>query len=61
MRTSWNMAFNGSKNFSENDVIRLVFEDAGANFGADINAFTSYEETVYQLKICQITSNCSLP
>ncbi|MEO9497246.1 MAG: insulinase family protein [Vibrio splendidus] len=44
------MAFNGSKNFSENDVIRL-FEDAGASFGADINAYTSYEETVYQLDL----------
>ncbi|MFZ3406349.1 M16 family metallopeptidase [Vibrio chagasii] len=44
------MAFNGSKNFSQNDVIRL-FEDAGASFGADINAYTSYEETVYQLDL----------
>ena len=44
------MAFNGSKNFSENDVIRL-FEDAGASFGADINAYTSYQETVYQLDL----------
>ncbi len=34
----------------ENDVIRL-FEDAGASFGADINAYTSYEETVYQLDL----------
>lgn len=44
------MAFNGSKNFSQNDVIRL-FEDAGSSFGADINAYTSYEETVYQLDL----------
>ncbi|SBS60320.1 insulinase family protein [Vibrio atlanticus] len=44
------MAFNGSKNFSQNDVIAL-FEDAGASFGADINAYTSYEETVYQLDL----------
>ncbi|MFA0309846.1 peptidase M16 [Vibrio splendidus] len=44
------MAFNGSKNFSQNDVIRL-FEDAGASFGADINAYTSYQETVYQLDL----------
>ncbi|MEL0607395.1 M16 family metallopeptidase [Vibrio echinoideorum] len=44
------MAFNGSKNFSQNDLIRL-FEDAGASFGADINAYTSYEETVYQLDL----------
>ncbi|MCZ4308475.1 insulinase family protein [Vibrio sp. 10N.286.46.A8] len=44
------MAFNGSKNFSQNDVIRL-FEDAGASFGDDINAYTSYEETVYELDL----------
>ncbi|MEZ8336924.1 M16 family metallopeptidase [Vibrio cyclitrophicus] len=44
------MAFNGSKNFSQNDVIRL-FEDAGASFGADINAYTSYQETVYELDL----------
>ncbi|MGF1752690.1 insulinase family protein [Vibrio makurazakiensis] len=44
------MAFNGSKHFSQNDVIRL-FEDAGSSFGADLNAYTSYEETVYQLDL----------
>ncbi|WP_434568253.1 insulinase family protein [Vibrio chagasii] len=44
------MAFNGSKNFSQNDVIRL-FEDAGSSFGADLNAYTSYEETVYELDL----------
>ncbi|WP_394246560.1 M16 family metallopeptidase [Vibrio profundi] len=44
------MAFNGSKNFSQNDVIRL-FEDAGVSFGADLNAYTSYQETVYKLDL----------
>lgn len=44
------MAFNGSKNFSQNDVIKL-FEKGGASFGADINAYTSYEETVYKLDL----------
>lgn len=44
------MAFNGSKNFSHNDVIKL-FEQGGASFGADINAYTSYEETVYKLDL----------
>ena len=44
------MAFNGSKNFSQNDVIRL-FEDAGSSFGADLNAYTSYEETEYELDL----------
>ena len=44
------MAFNGSKNFSQNDVISL-FEHAGASFGADLNAYTSYQQTVYQLDL----------
>ncbi len=44
------MAFNGSKNFSQNEVISL-FEKAGASFGADLNAYTSYQETVYQLDL----------
>ncbi|UTT86511.1 insulinase family protein [Vibrio pelagius] len=44
------MAFNGSENFSQNDVISL-FEDAGVSFGADLNAYTSYQETVYQLDL----------
>jgi len=44
------MAFNGSKNFSHNDVIDL-FQQAGASFGADINAYTSYQETVYKLDL----------
>ncbi|NOH95947.1 M16 family metallopeptidase [Vibrio sp. 99-70-13A1] len=44
------MAFNGSENFSENDVVRL-FEQAGASFGADLNAYTSYQETLYKLDL----------
>ncbi|MDF2154858.1 insulinase family protein [Vibrio sp. CAU 1672] len=44
------MAFNGSKNFSQNEVISL-FEDTGSSFGADLNAYTSYQETVYQLDL----------
>ena len=44
------MAFNGSKNFSQNDVISL-FEHAGASFGADLNAYTAYQQTVYQLDL----------
>ncbi|MDD9175062.1 insulinase family protein [Aliivibrio finisterrensis] len=44
------MAFNGSEHFSQNDVISL-FENAGLRFGADINAYTSYEETVYKLDL----------
>ncbi|WP_260260339.1 M16 family metallopeptidase [Vibrio intestinalis] len=44
------MAFNGSKHFSSNDVIKM-FEKSGASFGADLNAYTSYHETVYQIDL----------
>lgn len=44
------MAFNGSKNFSTNDIVKL-FEKTGLTFGADMNAYTSYYETVYELDL----------
>ncbi|WP_070965993.1 M16 family metallopeptidase [Vibrio sonorensis] len=44
------MAFNGSKHFTSNDVLKL-FEQNGSSFGADINAYTSYKETVYKLEV----------
>lgn len=44
------MAFNGSKHFTSNDVVNM-FEKAGLTFGADINAYTSYYETVYKLDL----------
>ena len=42
------MAFNGSKNVKEGDMIPML-EKAGVAFGADSNAYTSFDETVYQL------------
>ena len=42
------MLFNGTEEFPENELI-AVLRSFGAGFGADINAFTSYDETVYQL------------
>lgn len=42
------MLFNGTEQFPENDLI-AVLRSFGAAFGADINAFTSFDETVYQL------------
>lgn len=44
------MAFNGTKNFPANQLIDVV-EKAGMSFGADLNAYTSFDETVYQLTI----------
>ncbi|MCC2522261.1 M16 family metallopeptidase [Vibrio coralliilyticus] len=43
------MAFNGSENFTPNEVIELM-EKTGAS-GHDVNAYTSYEETVYTLSL----------
>ena len=44
------MAFNGTKNFPKNELINFL-ETKGAKFGADINAHTSYNETVYKLQV----------
>ena len=44
------MAFNGSTHFSGNEAIKL-FEQSGGSFGADINAFTTYQQTGYKLDL----------
>lgn len=44
------MAFNGTKNFPKNELINYL-QTNGVRFGADLNAYTSFDETVYQLPI----------
>ena len=44
------MAFNGSENFEPQELVNY-FESIGMNFGADVNAYTSFEETVYMLEV----------
>jgi zinc protease len=44
------MAFNGSKAVPEGDMVRIL-ERLGLAFGADTNASTSLEETVYRLDL----------
>ena len=44
------MAFNGTKNFKKNDIISYL-RDIGVGFGNDLNAYTSFDETVYILPI----------
>ena len=44
------MAFNGSKNFKKNDLVSYL-QSIGVEFGADLNAETSFNETVYILPI----------
>ena len=43
------MAFNGSRHFEKNELINYL-EKTGTRFGADLNAYTSFEETVYLLQ-----------
>jgi zinc protease len=44
------MAFNGTKHFPKNEIVSFL-ESIGMRFGADVNAFTSFDETVYILTI----------
>jgi zinc protease len=44
------MSFNGTKHFPHNDLVDYL-QKAGVRFGADLNAYTSFDETVYQLPI----------
>ncbi len=44
------MAFNGTKRFKKNDIISFL-QDIGVGFGSDLNAYTSFDETVYILPI----------
>jgi zinc protease len=43
-------AFNGTKHFAKNDLVKYL-ESIGVRFGADLNAYTSFDETVYILPI----------
>lgn len=42
------MAFNGTKNFPKKQLINYLQEN-GVKFGADLNAYTSFDETVYNI------------
>ena len=42
------MAFNGSKHFKGNDLLRWC-ESIGVKFGTDLNAYTSIDQTVYNI------------
>lgn len=44
------MAFNGSKNFPPGSVVPF-FQSLGMTFGRDQNAFTSFEQTTFQLSL----------
>ena len=44
------MAFNGTKSFPKNEIINLL-EKEGIRLGPDVNAGTSFDQTVYMLQI----------
>ncbi|OEK06881.1 M16 family metallopeptidase [Roseivirga misakiensis] len=44
------MLFNGTKNFQKNELIDFL-QKMGLEFGGDLNAYTSFDETVYFLPI----------
>lgn len=44
------MAFNGTSHFPKNEIVSFI-ESLGMRFGADVNAFTSFDETVYILTV----------
>ena len=44
------MAFNGSENVPEGELVKIL-QRAGLAFGADVNASTSFENTIYKLDL----------
>jgi zinc protease len=50
------MAFNGTKTFPKQELVKFL-ESTGVRFGADLNAYTNQDETVYTLTIPANTPN----
>ncbi len=50
------MAFNGSTNVPEGDMVKIL-ERKGLSFGADTNASTGFDQTVYQLDLPKTTDD----
>ena len=44
------MSFNGTQHFMKNELVNFL-EKSGVNFGADLNASTSFDETIYELQV----------
>jgi zinc protease len=44
------MAFNGTQHFEKMAIVNYL-ESIGMQFGADVNAYTSFDETVYELQV----------
>src|SRR5690554_358562 len=50
------MAFNGTKNFPGKDMLNYL-QDNGIKFGTNINAYTSFDETVYYMNNIPTTNS----
>ncbi len=44
------MCFNGTENFKKSELVDFL-ESIGTKFGPDLNAYTSFDETVYMLQV----------
>lgn len=44
------MSFNGTRHFPKNELVNYL-QKSGVRFGADLNAYTGFDETVYQLPL----------
>lgn len=44
------MAFNGTRDFPKNELVNYL-QKSGVKFGADLNAYTSFDQTVYELPL----------
>ena len=44
------MAFNGTRDYPKNDLVNYL-QKSGIKFGADLNAYTTFDETVYELPV----------
>src|ERR1700710_937626 len=44
------MSFNGTKHFPKNELVDYL-QKSGVRFGADLNAYTGFDQTVYQLPL----------
>ena len=50
------MAFNGSTNVPEGDMVKIL-QRHGLEFGPDTNAFTNFDETVYELDLPKVADD----
>lgn len=50
------MAFNGTRDFPKNQLVNFL-QQSGVKFGADLNAYTGFDETVYQLPLPTDSAN----